>query len=939
MIDETIFKSNQLGKDGFIWWLGQVADYKNWKEDASYSKFSNKDSSSKTWTERCKVRIIGYHSFRKNELEDKDLPWAQILLDPAFGSSQGGEGCSTNLTGGEICFGFFLDGDDAQQPVIVGLLNRNRNVQNLVQDDIAFKPFTGHPGNIISNTKREAIQSTTPKAPTPPITSRLEQNVAEALGAGVSIGYTGGNFVFTTAGVGNTEVFSTNFPNLGVGFNTSSFQYASVFTPGDKLYNYTESLAKLAVDQLTSKTYVMPSNCQDNMIGQITQILQDFIAFTNGIQKYADTYVNPILNEFVDIGNTIKSVARSIGGIIRLIINSIRSSLIKCVVSLFKKFIGTTVPCTLQTIFGQSVKNILNLLFCAFEKFIPTILNYIENLLGKMVDTVFNAPICAIEQWTAGILTKVMDTVEKGIDSILSGVGWLTGGLSNVFNVMNQASSLASQIYSFIGCDGLKCTTPSKWSSNFGPSQVESDNWNKMVSSINIIKGTADNLNSVESAIAGLSLYGQSPSYQNCNNSVNNPTTQDELSPLLPGIILNRCIPPNVVVFGDGVGANLVPIVGINSSIVAIQIVSGGIGFTQNPIITIQDKSNYGKGATAEAIIDSKGSISKILILDSGSGYCRGEYQDDMSLILSSTESSVYEGESFEIRAVSTTIADGTEVLYEIVGINGTDIKQNLQGSLVFKSGFSTLKIDTNIDDSILYKTLTFKIPSYNKELSVLIKDNTITDDFLLSSDSYSINEGSQFTITLNTKNLQNNTSVSFKVSGTTNGLIENQNEYSSFNVIDNSATITYRTKKGLIRANEVFKLELLNGKASVGVLINPINQGIGVDPKVCIDEIIVRRPGIGYTSGDTITDGINTYYPIISPFNGTIVGVTPLQTSICGFDEVPNLTINTNTGIGAEVLPVISLETNTRTNTNIGFGKTNTTTTGVNVINVVDCI
>lgn len=949
MIDETIFKSNHLGKDGFVWWLGQVADSNVWKKQASHANFSNGDTTSKTWTERCKVRIIGYHTFRKNELEDKDLPWAQILLDPAFGSGQGGEGCSNNLTGGEICFGFFLDGDDAQQPVVVGLLNRNRNVQNLIPDDVAFKPFTGHPGNIISNTKREAVNNTTPKTPPDPITPSLNENAQQLAqifgGAGqVGFAYTNGNYFLNTsnsAGLGVSEVFGTNSLNLGVGISTNLAQYSGIFTPGDKLWTYGESLSKLAFDQITDKNYVMPSNCRDNMIGQITQILQDFIAFTNGIQKYANTYINPILNEIVDIGSRIKSVARSIGGIIRLIINSIRSALIKCVLSLFKKFIGIVVPDTLQTIFGQSVKNIINILFCVFEKYIPTILRDLEKYLNKMVDSVFNAPICAIEQWTAGILTQVMDTVEKGIDPILSGISWLTGGLSNVFNVLNQASSLASQIYSFLGCDGLKCKSPSKWSSRFGPSQVDSDNWNKMVSNINVVKGVSDGLNSVEGAIGGLSLYNQSPSYKTCNDSVNNPKTQDDLSPLPPGVKWFTGIPPKVIVFGDGVGANLVPIVGINSSVIAIEIVSGGVGYTQNPDIIIQDNTNYGTGAKAEAIIDENGTISKIIILDSGSGYFRGEYEyeDDMSLILSSSKTSVYEGESFEIRAVSTIIPDGTEVSYEINGINRTDIKQNLQGILTFRNGFSTLKIDTTIDDSISYKVLTFKVPNYNKNISVLIMDGTVDDNFILSSDLYSINEGSGFTISLNTKNLQDNTLIPFKISGTTIGLVENQNEFSSFNVVNNSASITYRTKKGIIRENEVFKLELLNGRASIGILINSINLGITDTPKIGIDEVVVIKPGIGYTLGDTITDGVNTYYPIISPFNGSIVGVNPLQTSIYGFTDIPTLTINTNTGVGAEVLPVISLETNTRKNTNIGFGKTDTTNTGIVRINVVDCI
>ena len=35
MIDESLLKSNFLGKDGFIWWIGQVADPKVWRNEDS----------------------------------------------------------------------------------------------------------------------------------------------------------------------------------------------------------------------------------------------------------------------------------------------------------------------------------------------------------------------------------------------------------------------------------------------------------------------------------------------------------------------------------------------------------------------------------------------------------------------------------------------------------------------------------------------------------------------------------------------------------------------------------------------------------------------------------------------------------------------------------------------------------------------------------------
>jgi hypothetical protein len=714
MIDETLFKSDYLGKDGFIWWLGQVADAKSWKAQALHANFQDPTKKDKNWPERCKVRIIGYHSFRTTELEDKDLPWAHVMMDPAFGSGQGGDGVSNNLAGGEVCFGFFLDGNDAQQPVVVGLLHRHRMVQNFPNDeDFAFRPFTGHPGDVPS-TKREKINNTQPGVPPNPITPTIEA-------ANPGIGFTDGNYTF-----------ESNL-NLGVNYAPINLNF------GDKLWTASENLAQSAFDKKGTFTYSKPSGCRDNMIGQITQILQDFIGFTNGIQKYAGVYIDPILNEVVDITQSIKSTARSIGGIIRLIVNSIRGSLLKCIISLFKKFIGIVVPCPQQAIAAQATKSILDQLFCLFENLLPEIISFIEGYLEKMVDSVFNAPICAVEQFVAGILTNVMYSIESSIDTIISGISWLTGGLTNVFNVLNQASSLASKIYSFIGCDELKCKTPSQWVSTIGPSNVASDNWEKMVGNINVVKGVSDELGSIEGAIAGLSLYGQGSNYQTCNDSVNNPTTQYELSRNPPGIIRAVSIPPIIDVYGDGIGAELIPIIAEDNTLIAVDIVSGGFGYSYDPILTVVDKSGYGEGAKIISKVNSKGSIEKVIIKNTGKNYKQGSYKNE-------------------------------------------------------------------------------------------------------------------------------------------NGNI-----------------------------------------------------------KICIQELVVVKPGIGYTSGDTITDGVNIYYLVISPVNGVIISIKPLSSPVCGFSSTPNITINTTTGIGAEIIPIMTLETSLSDVD--GMVKGTQIAIGTSVINVVDCV
>ena len=53
--------------------------------------------------------------------------------------------CSSSFSGGEIVFGFFLDGEDGQQPVVMGVLDKSTQ-QTLSKDlpEAGFVPFSGY---------------------------------------------------------------------------------------------------------------------------------------------------------------------------------------------------------------------------------------------------------------------------------------------------------------------------------------------------------------------------------------------------------------------------------------------------------------------------------------------------------------------------------------------------------------------------------------------------------------------------------------------------------------------------------------------------------------------------------------------------------------------------------------------------------------------------
>ena len=145
MIDEALLKTNFVGKDGFRWWVGQVAPSASQGEQLAPTK--NKDV--KNWGNRLKVRIMGYHPFAKTDLADEDLPWANVMLPSTSGTGGANFAASVALRPGDVVIGFFLDGETAQQPVILGSFARTNDVvQDLPSESIGFAPFTGYTDKI-----------------------------------------------------------------------------------------------------------------------------------------------------------------------------------------------------------------------------------------------------------------------------------------------------------------------------------------------------------------------------------------------------------------------------------------------------------------------------------------------------------------------------------------------------------------------------------------------------------------------------------------------------------------------------------------------------------------------------------------------------------------------------------------------------------------------
>ena len=93
-----------MGKEGMVWFMSVAEDV-----DSDPLKLG-----------RCKIRCVGYHTPDKGQLPTADLPWAMPMVPVTSASMQGVGVTPLGLVEGTWVIGFFRDGTDGQEPVIMG---------------------------------------------------------------------------------------------------------------------------------------------------------------------------------------------------------------------------------------------------------------------------------------------------------------------------------------------------------------------------------------------------------------------------------------------------------------------------------------------------------------------------------------------------------------------------------------------------------------------------------------------------------------------------------------------------------------------------------------------------------------------------------------------------------------------------------------------------
>ena len=567
-MEESLLKSNFLGRDGFRWWIGQIAP-------EEVQKQLNKDG----WGNRLKVRIMGYHPYNVVELPNKDLPWAQVLLSTSDGTGAANYGTSHKVRPGDIVFGFFLDGDNAQVPVITGCFGRTSQVPS---EDYAgpFQPFTGYTNRIKNDGSRivpdQTNEQTTKSQKSP---YYLPPQTANGIDGGLAWFY----------GTGDTLQLGTA-------------------KPGSKM-------EKIATDLENAIKY-----------------LQDLKSFPNLTQEWIDIKVEELCGQ---ISQKIQGITTEIvSGVVNSTYEELQPVLQQGAKSVYDAA-AATVPNSksgahlagveAQKATIEPVKQLQKLIPCLIASIIESLGSLISDMVCALLENVANVVSCVIDQFLGGLLNGIIDLIIAGMSGVLGALSLLLS-FSN-FNLGDTIRELAGGLLGIplsFNC-GEEETDPGveKWTIGSGPTQSPPFD-------INAILDLANNANSIasdpESGLSG--IQGIIGPLDFLNPEISDPDFIGSGLSNCFGGVPTVCNPPSINIFGGGgFGASALPIFGSISegtgSIIGAILTSGGSGYTYPPFVSITDNCGKGYGAVAQSVIEN-GQVTAILINSDGEGYTLG---------------------------------------------------------------------------------------------------------------------------------------------------------------------------------------------------------------------------------------------------------------------------------------------------------------------------
>ena len=652
MIENNLLKTNFLGKDGFRWWIGQVAP-----EEAQSSQLNQIGN---TWGCRMKVRIYGYHPADITELADEDLPWAQVLLSPQGGSGKANRSRSLRISPGDTVMGFFLDGDDAQLPVIMGIFASTASYYGgSEQYTVPFEPFTGYTSKIKPNNEfippNEGGDSSKNSQVSPRfLTKETVDSLNKDLEAGkAQLEQLVDSGELTAAASAAASEASAELQQvldsgaLQTGLNRATTSATQMVEGLKRKYGYPQAQAFRAIGQEImfaqgAKGSADNSKATNDIKNTLKNTLTEMKSMTfkdkfKGIFEGAEQIVAASKGMIKDMVNTTYDALSPElnGGLHKLYKDEYGKILAKTGdIALAKKAAAAA-----QKAMIKPVLNIQDTMPCVVKKVTDKLVGDVANLLTDFTNNVENFTDCIGDQFIGALMNDMIKGINNELKDALGGVGkifppGLTGGKGIEDLLRSQGEGLLGIASVFSDCDIPDVDLGGKtngWLLGVGPLGVDLNNIAGQVLSI---ANAAQELKEAAASPGG--VIGNLGLFDFMRPDVSTPGFSSTLSDCYTGPPLN-CSGIKVNLFGGGgSGAEVNPILGAivsdtfakqTASMIGMKVINPGTGYKSPPFVEITDTCKKGYGAIARSVIDydpsspTYGQVTDVYIVSAGENY------------------------------------------------------------------------------------------------------------------------------------------------------------------------------------------------------------------------------------------------------------------------------------------------------------------------------
>ena len=546
MIDQGLFQKHVVGRDGFIWWIGQVAS-DSWRENIPGSTDKNVPLSQQDgFGYRYQVRIMGYHTADTQALTNDELPWATIMYPVTAGGGGGTFWETPNIKAGNFVYGFFLDGPDAQQPVIMGLLGYNQ-YQDIAKQNPNLKGFTpflaqpnSGPGSVIA-TYGATLE---PKA---------DQKKASK------------NLVISADDGSAEESVSDKLQQQDAKKKTKleySKECANSKSPGG---------IQKDIQNMIKATQEAQSQLKNAKRVALNALQVD------GVKATIDEFTN----------NELSKAADAVTGFVKDMVTETEKFKTDTILKNVQGKLDNLLPAEMADA-KEKVDTAMDLVGCLFRRIIGNLKGMVMSALKGILDRYINAPICAVTNVVGSILGKLTGFIDSSISALMRPLEALLG----ITDIAGSALGFIEGLLSFLSCDTKPECGGSEGFSTWDGAEVPIATFDPL-SLINKVKDFASSVTqSIDPDNFDFSLD------MNFNDMMGDAISDCNVGPLL-------CGPPKVELFGgSGTGARGNAILNAAGQLLGVDIISTGSGYaTKAPIIRFIDDCGKGQGGAGEVVV------------------------------------------------------------------------------------------------------------------------------------------------------------------------------------------------------------------------------------------------------------------------------------------------------------------------------------------------